>query len=93
MNDIDHIQELSWEKTTTNKDVSTTPQESTAEKLLPTFPEQSSFQTHAHDNNKPVMKLQDTDIPQIVNNKLNEMLNINLNVLFLSLLQILAEQT
>ena len=73
--DIDHIQELSWEKTTKNKDANTTSQESQFEKLLNAFPENSSFQMHANDDNKPAIKLQDADIPQIVKNKLNEMLN------------------
>ena len=40
VNDVDHVQELSWEKATTNKDAGTTPQESQAQRLLPAFAEQ-----------------------------------------------------
>ena len=35
---------------------------------------QVSILTYAHDHNKPSLKLQDTDIPQLVQSKLNEML-------------------
>ena len=43
VSDVDHIQELSWEKTTKTKDANTTCQESQSEKFLPAFPENSSF--------------------------------------------------
>ena len=49
--------------------------ESQAHSLLPAFPEQSSFQIHVHDDSKPVIKLQNANIPQIVKSQLNEMLN------------------
>ena len=60
---------------TKSKEPGTISQESQAQKLLPTFPEQSSFQIHAHDDRKLAIKLQDVDIPQIVRSQLNKMLN------------------
>ena len=35
----------------------------------------SSFQTHTHDDNKPSIKLQDTNVTLLIQNKLNTMLN------------------
>ena len=32
--------------------------------LLPEFPEQSNSQTHAHDDSKPSINLQDTNVPE-----------------------------
>ena len=77
MNKIDFIHNVSWKKTqpTSNKTPGTTLQELQVQTLLPVFPEQSSFQTYAHDDNKPPIKLQDADIPQLVQSKLNEILN------------------
>ena len=66
VNNVAQVQELSWEKTTTNKDANATPQESQSEKLQPAFPEKSNFWIHANDDSKPAIKLQDADIPQIV---------------------------
>ena len=43
--------------------------------LLPVFPDHSSFQTHAHDNKKSPIQLQDTNIPPEIQHKLNTMLN------------------
>ena len=60
---------------TNNKTQRTAIQELQVQSLLPVFPEQSSFQTHAHDDNKPSIKLQDADVPQLNQNKLNEILN------------------
>ena len=39
------------------------------------FPRTLVFQTYVHDDNQPPIKLQDADIPQLVQSKLNEMLN------------------
>ena len=66
VNNIDSVHNISWEKMQTSKNEvpGTTSQESQAQRLLPAFPEQSSFQTHAHDNSKLVIKLQDADIPK-----------------------------
>ena len=58
-----------------NKDASAATGESQTQKLLPTFPEQSSFQIHANDDSKLAIMLQDTDIPQKVRNQLNHMFN------------------
>ena len=68
---------MSWKKTqpTSNKTHHTTLQELQVQTLLPVFPEQSSFQTYAHDDNKPPIELQDVNILQLVQSKLNEMLN------------------
>ena len=62
-------------QTTKNEDTSTTSEEMQTQKLLPTFPEQSSFQIHANDDSKLAIKLQDADIPQEVRNQLHHMLN------------------
>ena len=51
---------------TSNRTHDTTLQELQVETLLPVFPVQSSFQVYAHDDNKPPIKLQDADIPQLV---------------------------
>ena len=68
---------ISWEKmqTTKNEVPGTTSQESQDQKLLPAFLEQSSFQTHAHDDSKLAIKLEDADVPPIAKSQLNEMLN------------------
>ena len=60
---------------TSDKTQGVTLQELQVQSQLPVFPEQSSFQIHAHDDNKPSIKLQDADVPQLVQNKLNAMLN------------------
>ena len=60
---------------TSNKIHGTTLQELQVQTLLPVFPEQSSFLTYAHNDNKPPIKLQDADILQLVQSKLNEILN------------------
>ena len=60
---------------TSNKIQGITLQELQVQTLLPVFPEQSSFQIHAHNGNKPSIKLQDADILQLIQNKLNVMLN------------------
>ena len=64
VNNIDSVHNVSWEKmqTTKNEVPGTTSQESQAQRLLPTFPEQSSFQIHAHHDTKLAIKLQDADI-------------------------------
>ena len=62
-------------QTTSNEIQGITSQEMQAQKLLPAFPEQSNFQIHAHNDSKPSIKLQDTDIPHIIQSQLNEMLN------------------
>ena len=43
--------------------------------LLPVFPDQLSFQTHAHDNNKSPIQLQNTNAPPLIQNKLKEISN------------------
>ena len=43
--------------------------------LLPVFPYQSSFQTHAHDNSKMPIQLQDANVLPEIQHKLNTMLN------------------
>ena len=43
--------------------------------LLPVFLDQSSFQTHAHDNSKSLIQLQDANVPPVIQHKLNTMLN------------------
>ena len=43
--------------------------------MLPVFPDQSSFQTHAYDNSKSPIQLQDTNVPPVIQHKLNMMLN------------------
>ena len=60
---------------TSNKTQGIILQELHIQNLLPVFLEQSSFQIHAHDDNKLSIKLQDADIPQFIQSKLNKMLN------------------
>ena len=43
--------------------------------LLPVFPDQSSFQTHAHDNSKSLIQLQNANVLPVIQHKLNTMLN------------------
>ena len=43
VNDANHIQELSWESTTINKNANTTSQESQSEKLLPAYQKNPVF--------------------------------------------------
>ena len=43
--------------------------------LLLVFPDQSSFQTHAYDNSKSVIQLQDANLPPVIQHKLNTTLN------------------
>ena len=50
-------------------------QQPQVQSLLPVFPEQSSFQRHAYDDNKSPIKLQDANVPPLIQNKLNVMLN------------------
>ena len=52
-----------------------TQQKPQVQPLLPVFPDQSCFQTHAHDNNKSPIQLQNTNVPPLIQNKLNAMLN------------------
>ena len=77
VNSIDSIHNVSWTKMkpTSNKTQGTTLQKPQVQTLLPVFLEQSCFQIHAHDDNKPSVKLQGAVIPWLVQNKLNEMLN------------------
>ena len=65
VNNIDSIHNVSWMnmQPTSNKTQGITLQELQVQTLLPVFSEQSSFQIHAHDDNKPSIKLQDEDIP------------------------------
>ena len=49
-----------------NKTQGITLQQPQVQSLLPVFLEQSHFQIHAHGDNKPSIKLQDADIPQLV---------------------------
>ena len=51
---------------TSNKTHATILQELQVQTLLPVFPEQSSFQTYDHNHNRPPIKLQDADIPQLI---------------------------
>ena len=75
---MDSVPEVSWEKIqdTKNEDTSTTAEEPQTQRLLPSFPEHSSFQVHANNNTKLAVTLQDADIPQDVKDQLNCMLNI-----------------
>ena len=57
---------------TSDKAHNVTPQQPQVQSL---FPEQSSFQTHAHGNSKPSIKLQETNVPPLIQSKLNTMLN------------------
>ena len=53
IDDVDSIHKVSWEKlqTTKNEDTSTNTWEPQTQKLISVFPEQSSFQIHANDEN------------------------------------------
>ena len=75
VSNIHSIQNISYKKvqSTSDKACDETPQQ--YQYLLPEFPKQSSFQTHAHDDNKQSIKLQDTNVPLLIQNKLNTMLN------------------
>ena len=77
VSNIDSIQNVSYKKMqpTSDKAHDKALQQLQVQSLLPEFPEQSSFQTHAHDDNKPPIKLQDTSVPLLIQNKLNAMLN------------------
>ena len=46
-----------------------------AKPLLPVFPDHSSFQMHAHNNNTLPIQLQDANVPLEIQHKLNTMLN------------------
>ena len=71
--DVDIIQEISWQKIwdTEEKTVNNTAQDPQVHKLLPTFPENSNFQTLASDSTKPAVMLQDAEILQAARDKLN----------------------
>ena len=43
--------------------------------LIPVFPDESGFQTHAHDNSKSLKQLQDANILPVIQHKLNTLLN------------------
>ena len=43
------------------------------------FPDQLSFQTHVHNNDKSPIQLQNANVPPLIQNKLNEMLYNDLN--------------
>ena len=77
INDMDSIQEVSWEKTqdAKNEAISNTVWDPKAQKLLPAFPKCSNFQIHANDNSKSAIMLHDADIPQDAKYKLNHMIN------------------
>ena len=77
VSNIDSIQNVSYKKmqSTSDKMHNRTPQQPQVQSLLPEFPEQSSFQTHAHDNSKPSIKLQDANVPPLIQSKLNAMLH------------------
>ena len=73
MCNTDSIQNVSYKKmqSTSDKECDEALQQ-LHQSLLTEFPEQSSFQTHAHDDNKPI-KLQDANVPPSIQNKLNAM--------------------
>ena len=50
--------------------------------LLLVFPDQSSFQKHAHKNRKSPIQLQNANVPPLIQNKLNEMLYNDFNSIF-----------
>ena len=77
VSNIDSIQNISCKKTqsTSDKAHEKTIQQLQVQSLLPVFPEQSSFQTYAHDDNKSPITLQDANVPPLIQNKLNAMLN------------------
>ena len=77
VSNVDSIQNVSYMKiqSTSDKACDKTLQQLQVQSLLPVFPDQSSFQTHAHDDNKPPIKQQDVNAPPLIQNKLNAMLN------------------
>ena len=77
INDVDTIQEVSWQKIldTEEKAVKNTAQEPQVHQLLCFFPENSNFQIHANDSSMPAVMLQDGEIPQAARDKLNHMVN------------------
>ena len=76
VSDIDSIQIVSYKMMQSTSDKACDePLQQPHQSLLPEFPEQSSFQTHKHDDNKPPIKLQDTNVPPLIQNKLNAILN------------------
>ena len=77
VSNIDSIQNVSCKKMqpTSDKEQDETLQQLQVQSLLPEFPEQSSFQSHTQDNNKPPIKWQDTNVPLLIQKKLNAMLN------------------
>ena len=76
VNDVDAIQEVSWQKFQDAKEeaVKNTTQDPQVHKLLPTLPKNSNFQIHANNSSKPAVMLQDTEIPQAAGDKLNHMI-------------------
>ena len=74
---MDIIQEALWQKIqdTEEKAVKNTAQEPQVHKLLPIFPENSNFQIHANDSSKAAVMLQDAEIPQAARDKLNYVVN------------------
>ena len=77
VSNIDSIQNVSYKKmqSTSDKACEKTLQQLQVQSLLQVFPEQSNFQTHAHDDNKPPIRLQYVNVPPLIQNKLNAMLN------------------
>ena len=75
---IDSIQNIAYKKmqSTSDKACDETLQQ-LQQSLLPDYPEQLSFQTHAHNDNKPPIKLQDANVPLLIQNKFSAMLNNN----------------
>ena len=65
VNNIDPIHNVSWKKMqpTSDKTQGITLQELQVQSQLPVFLGQSSLQIHAHDDNKPSIKLQDANVP------------------------------
>ena len=95
VSNVGSVQNVTYMKTqsTSDKACNETLQQLQVQSLLPVFQEKSSFQTQSHDNNKPPIKLQDTNVPLLIQNQLNAMLNNKFYVLFLRILQISVEQT
>ena len=77
INNVDAIQEVSWKKIQEAEEeaVKNTAKDPQVCKLLPTFPENSNFQTHAYDRSKLAVMLQDAEISQAARDKLNHMIN------------------
>ena len=75
--DVDTIQEVLWQKiwNTEGEAVKNTAQDPHVHKLLPIFLENSNFQIHANDSNKPAVMPQDAEIPQAARDKLYLMIN------------------